>query len=265
MSGRPLDRRPSRPLVTSDDWSGLRRHTAARIALGRVGASLPTREVLAFGLAHAQARDAVHTPLDAAALDAGLAVLGWPCVHVQSRAHDRAAYLARPDWGRRLNESSAQRLRGWAGNPVDVVFVISDGLSSTAVQRHALPLLQQLQPQLAGCSVGQLVVATQARVALADEVGELLAARCVVSVIGERPGLSSADSLGVYLTYEPRVGRNDGERNCISNIRPEGLGYEPAARLLAAMLMAALQARCSGVALRFDPDHALAAASGPGP
>ncbi|MDR3416000.1 MAG: ethanolamine ammonia-lyase subunit EutC [Nevskia sp.] len=246
--------------VSVDSWGALRRHTAARIALGRSGASLPTRAALEFELAHAQARDAVLTPLDAGALCAALEADGWTTLRVHSRAPDRAAYLARPDWGRRLDADSATALVAPA-DPPDLVLVLSDGLSAVALQRHAPPLLRALRPLLpAGLRLGPLVVATQARVALADEVAERLGARVAVSVIGERPGLSSPDSLGLYLTYEPRVGRHDAERNCISNIRPQGLACEAAAQQLAALLQAALNLRCSGVALRFDPAQAL-----PGP
>jgi len=244
--------------VISDDWQALRRHTAARIALGRSGASLPSREVLAFGLAHAQARDAVHLPLDVAALGTALAADGWRHLEVRSRANDRSAYLARPDWGRRLAPDSARLLETSSGAAVDAVFVVSDGLSSTAIQRHALPFLGTLRPLLEGMSLAPVVVATQARVALADEVGALMRASLAVSLIGERPGLSSPDSLGVYLTFAPRVGITDEARNCISNVRPEGLAYGAAAQLLAAMMRAALHEQKTGVALRFDSRAALA-------
>lgn len=260
-----LERRPAgAEIVRADPWTALRRHTAARIALGRTGASLPTQEVLAFGLAHARARDAVHLPLDVSALRTTLVAEGFEVLDVASRAPDRAAYLARPDWGRRLTDAAVQRLAA-ASHDVDaesdtvfdVVFVVADGLSSTAVQRHAAPLLVALRAQLDGWSIAPVVIATQARVALADEVGECLRARIAVSLIGERPGLSSPDSLGAYLTYGPRVGLTDEARNCISNIRPEGLPIAAAAALIAAHLRAARQARLTGVALRFDASRAL--------
>jgi ethanolamine ammonia-lyase small subunit len=243
--------------VLPNPWTALRRHTAARIALGRTGSSLPTDEVLAFGLAHAQARDAVHLPLDVPALRAQIEAQPWPVVEVASRAGDRAAYLARPDWGRRLRPESVAALSELPQGS-DLVFVISDGLSSTAVQSNALPLLLALAPLLAGLSIAPIVIATQARVALSDEVGELLGARMAISLIGERPGLSSPDSLGAYLTYGPKVGNTDEARNCISNIRPEGFAIGSAALLIAANIRAALQAQLSGVALRFDPSKALA-------
>jgi ethanolamine ammonia-lyase small subunit len=243
--------------VVPERWTALRAHTVARIALGRTGASLPTDEVLAFALAHAQARDAVHTPLDIPALRSALEAQSWSVIEVKSRAADRAAYLARPDWGRRLEPESAARLAAHSGAATDVVFVVSDGLSSSAVQRHAAPLLGVVKPLLVELSLAPVVLATQARVALADEVGQILNARIAVSVIGERPGLSSPDSLGVYVTFGPKVGNTDEMRNCISNIRPEGLGYSDAAALLAALITSALHAQVSGVALRFDPALAL--------
>jgi ethanolamine ammonia-lyase small subunit len=245
---------PPPAVVSEDSWAALRQHTAARIALGRSGASLPTREVLAFEQAHAQARDAVLVPLDADALQAELEADGWRVLRVHSRAADQAAYLARPDWGRRLGTDSLAALEAKGG--ADLVLVLSDGLSAIALQRHAAPLLRELRPLLQGLKLAPLVIASRARVALADEVGERLGARIAVSLIGERPGLSSPDSLGAYLTHEPRVGRNDAERNCISNIRPQGLGYAEAAAQLDALLRIALAAGRSGVALRFDPSAA---------
>ena len=239
-----------------DPWSALRRHTAARIAIGRSGNSLPTREVLAFGLAHAQARDAVHLPLDVPALRSKLESAGWRAIEVESRAADRAAYLARPDWGRRLHEQSLAKLAD-VEHGADIVFVISDGLSSIAVQRHALALIEQIKPLLDGFAIAPIIIATQARVALADDIGEHIEAKLAVSLIGERPGLSSPDSLGAYITYAPKVGNTDEARNCISNIRPDGFAIGAAAQLIAANIRASLRARLSGVALRFDPSRAL--------
>lgn len=235
-------------VVTIDHWPELRAFTPARLALGRAGSSLPTREVLAFQLAHAQARDAVWTPLDVAALAAQLEADGWLTQQVQSQAADRHAYLARPDWGRRLHPDARAALTPSA-SPIDVVFVASDGLSSTAAQRQVAPLLHALKPLLDGLALAPLILATQARVALADEVGEALQARLAVSLIGERPGLSSPDSLGAYVTFAPRVGLTDAARHCLSNIRPQGLGYAEAAAQLAALIRTALATRHSGVAL----------------
>lgn len=237
-----------------DAWLALRRHTAARIALGRTGASLPTTALLDFGIAHAQARDAVHAPLDVAALQEQLATLGLPLLNVASRAPDRSAYLARPDWGRCLAPASRALLeQARAASGADLVIVISDGLSASGVQQHAAAFVAALLPQLEGLALAPLVIATQARVALADEVGAVLGARLALSVIGERPGLSSADSLGLYLTYAPQPGRTDAERNCISNVRPAGLPLAEAAMQAADLIRAALAAACSGVALRYEP------------
>ncbi len=239
-------------VAESDAWVDLRRYTAARIALGRSGASLPLREQLAFGLAHAQARDAVHIPLDSATLRRQFESEGWQVTEVHSQAPDRNAYLARPDWGRRLHPASVQVLSAAKRPAADLVFVVSDGLSSAAVQNHAVPLLREVRERLPELAAAPVVIAVQARVALADEVGQLVGAAVAVSVIGERPGLSSPDSLGVYLTWGPRVGRSDAERNCISNIRPQGLGYTNAAAQLSALISAAQSAGLSGVRLRFD-------------
>lgn len=234
--------------MTDNDWTALRDLTPARIALGRAGAALPTRAVLDFSLAHARARDAVHTALDVEALKAALHAEGATVLALRSRAQSRAAYLARPDWGRRLHPDDAALLHA-TQPPSDLVIVLSDGLSARAVERGALLLLRQLLPRLVDWRLAPLVIATQARVAIADDVGERLGAAAALNLIGERPGLSAPDSLGAYLTWSPRVGRNDAERNCISNIRPEGLAYEMAAAEIAALLHAMRQARCSGVAL----------------
>lgn len=252
----PTDEQQHAPATSADPWHALRVHTPARIALGRSGASLPTRELLAFGIAHAQARDAVHASLDIAALRADLATFGLPIVEVRSAAANRAAYLARPDWGRRLDAASAAALKPMTPPP-DLLFVIADGLSATAAQRHALPLLRETLPRLQGLQIGPLVIATQARVALADAVAIALGARLAVSLIGERPGLSAPDSLGAYITWAPQPGTTDAERNCLSNIRPEGLGYDTAATQLAALIRASLAAGVSGVALRFGDATAL--------
>ena len=219
-----------------DPWSDLRAYTAARLALGRCGASLPTDEILRFGLAHAQARDAVQRQLDAGAFAAQVQDAGLQTLRVASAASDRTRFLLRPDLGRTLCEesravlaSAAERERATpladnAGG-IDLLLVIADGLSVPAIERNALPMLDAIRRiAAAGWRTGRAVVATQARVALGDEIGGLLGAALVAILIGERPGLSSPDSLGIYLTWQPRPGRHDAERNCISNIRPEGLG-----------------------------------------
>jgi ethanolamine ammonia-lyase small subunit len=239
-----------------DPWTRLRAHTAARIALGRAGASLPTAEVLRFGVAHAQARDAVHLPFDAAQVREALQALGFDTLEVESAAADRAAYLRRPDLGRQLSARSRRLLQDAAGAGCDALCVVGDGLSSSAVHRHAVPLLQALRPLLegAGIHLGPVVLARQARVALGDEIGELLGAALVVMLVGERPGLSSPDSLGAYLTWAPRVGRMDAERNCVSNIRPEGLACAPAARKIAWLAAAARRIGMTGVRLKDESD-----------
>lgn len=252
--------------VVEQPWSRLRACTAARIALGRAGASLPTAAHLAFQQAHAEARDAVHAPLDEDALLAGLRNLGEAPLQVQSRATDRAAYLQRPDLGRRLAEPSAAALAGLPAREVDLAFVLADGLSALALQRQALPLYTALRERLlreGGWTWAPPVVATQARVALGDEVGELLKARCVVVLIGERPGLSAPDSLGVYFSWAPRPGLVDAERNCISNVRPEGLQPAAAAAKLHGLLSLARTRQLSGVALKDEEDErALPTATG---
>jgi len=246
---------PEPPPPELQPWLALRRHTPARIGLGRVGASLPTQPLLEFGLAHAQARDAVHATLDARRLLHELRTEGFDSVLVSSAASDRTHYLRRPDAGRRLDDASSAQLRALAaGRGGELVFVIADGLSAAAVNRHALPLLRALRPRLAGWKLAPIVVAQQARVALGDEIGELWSALQVVMLIGERPGLSSPDSLGAYLTYAPRIGRTDAERNCLSNIRAEGLSYDQAAHRLAFLVHAARQLQASGVALKDDSD-----------
>jgi ethanolamine ammonia-lyase small subunit len=239
----------------------LRRFTPARIGLGRAGPALPTREVLAFGLAHARARDAVHAALDVPRLVADLAA-GAPAgagrtepapVVVRSAAPDRATYLVRPDLGRRLAPGEAE-----LAGPVEVAIVIADGLSAVAVQRHAAPLLAALRAcSPARWGMAPVVIALQARVALGDEVGARLGARLVAVLVGERPGLTSPDSLGVYLTFEPRPGRTDAERNCVSNVRPAGLPYREAARRVDWLAAAALARGLTGVGLEDESDLAL--------
>ncbi len=235
-----------------DPWLALRRHTSARIALGRAGTSLPTAEVLRFAAAHARARDAVHAALDVAALEAALQAQGVRVVRVRSRAATRADYLARPDLGRRLDAAAHEVLAGLAPSPLCVV--IGDGLSAVAAQAHAGALVAALRALLepAGVRVDAVVVATQARVALGDEIGAAVGAELVLVLLGERPGLSSPDSLGAYLTWAPRPGRADAERNCVSNIRPEGLAVAAAAARLAWLVREAARRRVTGIALKDD-------------
>lgn len=245
----------------NDPWQNLAKWTSARIALGRAGASLPTREVLAFALAHALARDAVHAALDAESICAELRALGQTCLAVESQAVARDFYLRRPDKGRTLSEASARALSASRAPAVDVALVIADGLSATAVHAHAINFVAALLPRLGALqmSIAPVVVARGARVALGDEIAERLGARAVAVLIGERPGLSSPDSLGVYLTFDPKPGRTDAERNCISNVRTEGLGYDLAAFKLTWLLREAFRRRLTGVALKDECDTLLAA------
>ena len=239
-----------------DPWEHLAGLTPARVALGRAGSGLPTRELLRFELAHAQARDAVGAPLDTVSLHADLATAGLPVLHVTSRAGDRRTYLQRPDLGRRLDEESARRL-AVVGGTADLALVIADGLSALAVQRYGAPTVTALLPLLEGLRIAPLVIATQARVALADEVGALLGARLALILLGERPGLSAPDSLGAYLTYAPRTGCLDAQRNCISNIRPQGLPPDRAAAKLAWLIREALRRELTGVGLNDESDLSL--------
>ena len=222
------------------------------MALGRTGASLPTSALLGFTLDHARARDAVHAAFDAPALIAGLGEFGLGAIAVASRASDRRQYLGRPDLGRRLDPDSAQRLAGLDAAPGRLAIVIGDGLSPTAVHAHSLLLMRELLPRLAAGHIetGPVVVATGARVALGDEIGEILQARMVAVLIGERPGLSAPDSLGAYLTFAPKIGRTDADRNCVSNIHRAGLSYAEAAFKIAWLVGQGLARNVSGVALK---------------
>ena len=228
----------------SDPWTALRGATPARIGLRRTGDALSTRDVLAFQLAHARARDAVHTPLDTEVL--AQSILPLDSVVVRSRCGDRGTYLRRPDLGRQLDPDDRSSLVG----RYDVVFVAADGLSPIGVQRHAPKLLQACHEHLAEWSIAPVVIATQARVALGDEIGAALQATLCVMLVGERPGLTVADSLGIYLTYQPRIGRRDSERNCISNIHPGGLSYAVAANNLVWLMRQAMIRQLTGVALK---------------
>lgn len=242
-------------------WARLAGLTPSRIGLGRAGSGLPTREVLRFGLDHAQARDAVHTPMDADAVAASIAGLGLRTLRVASRVADRATYLRRPDLGRRLAPEDRTVLEAAAAGPVDLALVVADGLSARAVAEGAVPLLAALRPHIerAGWRLAPVVVAAQARVALGDDIGSALKARAVAVLIGERPGLSSPDSLGIYLTLDPKVGRSDAERNCISNVRGAGLSHELAAFKLHWLLQRAIALGLTGVRLKDESDRALEA------
>jgi ethanolamine ammonia-lyase small subunit len=243
------------PVDPQNPWLELRRLTPARIALGRTGTSLPTSAQLDFQFAHAQARDAVHLPFDHAGLSAQLRERGRESLLLHSAATDRNSYLQRPDLGRKLSDASAQTLRDYtAAHPggVDLAIVVADGLSALAVHRHTLPFLGRLEEQMAGdgWSVAPVVLVEQGRVAVGDEIGQLLGAKMLVMLIGERPGLSSPDSLGLYFTYNPKIGLTDAYRNCISNVRLEGLSYGMAAHRLLYLMREACRRQLSGVNLK---------------
>jgi ethanolamine ammonia-lyase small subunit len=267
---------PTAPVI-ANPWQALRQLTDARIALGRAGVSLPTAAHLDFQLAHARARDAVHLALDAPqlaqTLDALHDELTTPCLFLHSAAADRTIYLQRPDLGRRLDAASRQALAALASprqtesaRPYDVAFVVVDGLSARAIEQNAVPFLASMTRRLAGESwhIAPLCLVLQGRVAIGDEVAELLGAKAVVVLIGERPGLSSPDSMGLYLTWMPHVGLLDASRNCISNVRPAGLGVEAAADKLHTLLTQSRARQLSGVDLKDvtggDPLLALSAA-----
>ena len=266
---------PSHSLITPTPWDELRRFTEARIALGRAGVSQPTAAHLAFQLAHAQARDAVHLPLDSLGVAASLQGLGFDTLLLHSQATDRATYLQRPDLGRRLDAASLESLVQWSSpapaeagprpsqstntRPAsfDLALVVVDGLSALAIHQNAAPLLAALQQRLQAdsthtWSVAPVVVVEQGRVAIGDEVGAWLNASLVVVLIGERPGLSSPDSLGLYITWAPAVGKTDAQRNCISNVRAAGLSVDAASQTLHRLLNQARQKQLTGVGLK---DH----------
>ena len=248
-----------------DAWEPWRRTTPARIGLGRVGDAAPTAELLGFGWAHASARDAIHVQPDLDALERALRSQGWNPLRVKSRAADRTTYLRRPDLGRLLDEEDGAKLQPVPGG-CDVCLVVGDGLSALAIERHAAPLLAALKPLVPpSWRIGPLAIASQARVALADDIGERLGARLSVMLIGERPGLSSPDSLGIYLTFGPRRGRTDAQRNCISNIRPQGLPPAAAAARLAWLMRESLARALSGVELKDESDDAALAAQSSAP
>jgi len=245
-----------------DIWNDLRRLSGARIGLQRTGASLATAPLLDFKLAHARARDAVHDELDEAQLSAALAPIGLDVIAISSAAEDRPRYLMRPDLGRRLAPGAEARLTPHAGRH-DVVFVIADGLSARAVQRHAQPVLANVIAALRAekWTVAPLVVVRHGRVAVGDVIASLLGSASVAVLIGERPGLTAPDSMGAYLTWQPHPGTTDADRNCISNIRPDGIGYADAAFKIAHLLRAMRTRRISGVQLKDDSDRAPAQAT----
>ncbi|SRR5574344_67600 len=239
-----------------DCWEELKSFTDARIALGRTGCSILTDDYLKFSLAHARARDSIKMPFDRDKIAGELHKMNLETIKVESSAANREVFLCRPDLGRRLSERSKDMLRKMDYKGTDVLLVIGDGLSSKAVHKQALPLIRQFLPYMEelGMSVGPIVLAKESRVALGDDIAEQMHCGLVAILIGERPGLSSPDSLGVYMTYKPYWGRLESERNCISNIRPEGLSYEKAAFKLAWLIENAYKMKKSGTALKDESD-----------
>jgi ethanolamine ammonia-lyase small subunit len=247
----------TRGAASNDDpFAALRRLTPARVAIGRAGGSLPTAEVLGFAAAHALARDAVAAELDVTTLTADLASLGLPIVPLTTAAVDRRSYLLRPDLGRSLDEAGRAALAALpnAARGRDLALLVADGLSAAAAQRHAAPLLAELLPRLtsAGITCSPVCVVRNARVAVQDEVGHALSANAALILLGERPGLGSHDSLGAYLVFAPSPdgARTDADRNCVSNIRPAGLQFGPAAATLHYLITESLRRKLSGVALK---------------
>jgi ethanolamine ammonia-lyase small subunit len=240
--------------ILPDPWASLKAFTPARIALGRTGTAIPLQEVLQFRLAHAHARDAVYSLLDTAALIAQIEQLKLPVNLMQSSAADRQEYLQRPDKGRRLNTASADLLAATASDTPQqaIALILTDGLSATAINNNVQPLLELLVPMLqqAGIALAPVSLVQQGRVAIGDEIGSLLKAALSIVLIGERPGLSSPDSLGIYLTWQPKVGLTDEARNCISNVRPGGLSYRAAADKLFYLVRESMRLQLSGVALK---------------
>jgi len=238
--------------VTPDPWQHLKSITAARIALGRAGGSLPTAELLDFGLAHARARDAVLSQWKPEPLAGKVARLGYAFEILSSAATNRDEYLQRPDLGRRLSAESRKQLCNREVAPCDLAIVVSDGLSALAAERHAVLLLNHLLPKLVAdhWKIGPIVLVTHGRVAVEDEIGELLQAELALILLGERPGLGAPDSLGAYFVHRPRVGLTDAQRNCVSNIREEGLPPTTAAATLHYLLNESRHRKLSGVALK---------------
>ena len=241
----------NQPPALPDPWRRLRELTPARIALGRAGGSLSTRELLEFQRSHAQARDAVQAPFDPGPIATAISSLGLSTIIAHSAARDHKSFLTRPDLGRRLSDES-RRLFSSPCEWADVAIVVSDGLSALAAERHAAAVMSAFLPFAAreGWLLAPVTVVSHGRVAIEDEIGRLLGAQAAVILIGERPGLSSPDSLGAYLVFDPRPGRTDAERNCVSNIRPEGLSPAAAAATIHYLLGEMLRRRVGGVALK---------------
>ncbi len=235
-----------------DEWDALKAFTNARIALGKTGVSIPLRESLQFRLAHAHAKDAVYSQLNVTELQTELSATGLPVYSVQSQAENRDIYLQRPDLGRLLNDSSSEQLRQLNSPPVDISLIIADGLSATAIHKNAGPVVRLLaeKARQSGYSLAPVIVVEQGRVAITDAIGELLQPRLAIILIGERPGLSSFDSMGAYITYAPQPGLTDERRNCISNIRKQGLSHVLAVDKIMYLINSAFRLQITGVALK---------------
>jgi ethanolamine ammonia-lyase small subunit len=241
------------PASNNDNtWSSLRDFTAARIAIGHTGNAVPLTELLDFKLAHAHARDAVYSELDVESISQGIQQFNLPVCHLHSKAANRAKYLTRPDYGRKLDNESIRKLRDYHVTDSDVAIIIADGLSATAVNKYSVQLLESLIPRLTGANLNLTLITLieQGRVAIADEVGHALHAKLSLILIGERPGLSSPDSMGAYLTYNPKPGLTDESRNCVSNIRPDGLHPERAGEKIFYLITEALKRKLSGINLK---------------
>lgn len=236
---------------TEDYWQSLKQYTSARIALGRAGGSLSTAEQLRLFRAHARARDAVHAAMNHETLQQALAQYHLPVLALQTQAGSRQEFLLRPDRGRKLSPDSLKTLQTQRG-AYDISLIIGDGLSARAIQAHVAGLFSALMPKLQQYQLAPICLVQQARVAISDEIGEALNSRLSVIFIGERPGLSAAESLGIYLTYAPRQGKTDETRNCISNVRPEGMPYAVAADKLSYLIQESFRRKLSGVKLKDD-------------
>jgi ethanolamine ammonia-lyase small subunit len=238
--------------LESDEWDALKAYTDARIALGKTGVSIPLRESLRFRLAHAHAKDAVYSRLNIASLEDDLAPTGLPICAVHSQAENRDTYLQRPDLGRLLDEPSAKRLQGLNSTPADISLIVADGLSATAIHKNAGLVVNLLVEQVrrAGYSLAPVVLVEQGRVAITDAIGALLQPRLAILLVGERPGLSSFDSMGAYITYAPQPGLTDERRNCLSNIREQGLTPIMAVNKLMYIIETAFRLKLTGVELK---------------
>ncbi len=237
-------------MSASDPWKHLKSFTDARIALGRAGGSLPTDQMLRFRRDHALAKDAVWAELDLESLVSQLMTLSLDTIPLRSQAADRSAYIKRPDRGRKLHPDSVADLKKPGKKGFDISITIADGLSALAIEKHALPFLEHFLHLMKGYELAPVTIVKQGRVAVSDQIGELLGSKVSIILIGERPGLSSPDSMGIYLTYNPKEGNTDERRNCISNIRKEGLSYPFAAQKLSFLVSESVRMKLSGVELK---------------